>query len=361
MNIIISLSAFALLAAVVLAAPPMIMNEPRVALTVSYCPTVFSGSGAVISVDPHTGNFTVEAKGWSWPDSGSWGCPENQDPDVLVDTDSVWLQFTSDWGFTTEVSMKTGKVEKSFKGKTKELEFDGFTAFTRKGFNFHGITPGVTEEGFCDDGCFQYGKQSTVTGEFVGEEYVPFKAAMTNVAHVDEDNNIFYTQCSYPLNDTVKCSNNDTDQCLVALDATTGAFLSSKLMNKVEIYSWAPHPDKDGSMLAWVFGFMDVCKHPYNDFAFARVHPANATAELIACIPHNVTVDMDENIAAFTQDGTLFATGSGNAETGHVQILVLEPSTGALALQTNLTGIKEALGVSTDAPFVNVWAVNWMN
>ena len=52
-------------------------------------------------------------------------------------------------------------------------------------------------------------------------------------------------------------------------------------------------------------------------------------------------------------------TRSGNSETGEVQLIVLNTATGAKVLDSTLPGLKGALGVSTQAPFINVWGVSW--
>lgn len=66
-------------------------------------------------------------------------------------------------------------------------------------------------------------------------------------------------------------------------------------------------------MIAWIEGFDEICKHPYDDFLFARVDLHKATATPISCIPRDVTVQEDEWIGSFALDGSLFATGSGDA------------------------------------------------
>lgn len=117
----------------------------------------------------------------------------------------------------------------------------------------------------------------------------------------------------------------------------------------------------DGTVLAWVFGFQDKCKHPdpLNDFAFARVNLATGAATLVACMSKEVSINTNPNTGAFSPDGSLFATGSGNSETGEVQLVVLDTATGAKVLDSQLPGLKKALHVSTQAPFINVWGISW--
>lgn len=183
---------------------------------------------------------------------------------------------------------------------------------------------------------------------------------MTNVAYLDADEGVYYIQASYPLEASAYCTAEETDQCMVGLDATTGDIVSNKLANNAEVYMWAPQTkDTSGSILAWVNGFDSECKHPYNDFAFARINPKTAESTLVACIPKSVTVHTNPNIAAFNADASLFATSSGNSETGEVQLLVFNTATGEVVLETALPGLKKALGVGSVAPFINVWGVSW--
>ena len=65
-------------------------------------------------------------------------------------------------------------------------------------------------------------------------------------------------------------------------------------------------------------------------------------------------------MGAFSPDGALFATGSGNPETGAVQLLVFDTSTGATVLDSALPGLKAALGVSATAPFIQYWGMGFM-
>lgn len=85
----------------------------------------------------------------------------------------------------------------------------------------------------------------------------------------------------------------------------------------------------------------------------------SGAATLIACIPKGVTVDTDPWTGSFSPDGTMYATSSGNSETGVVQLLVFDVQSGKLLLQTSLPGVKQALHVSPDAPFVNVWSLSF--
>lgn len=110
--------------------------------------------------------------------------------------------------------------------------------------------------------------------------------------------------------------------------------------------------------MVWMEGFEELCNHPYDDFLFASVNLATAKATPIACIPQNVTVQMDEWISSFSLDGLLFATGSGDSE-GNAQLLVFHVPTASVLLNTNLDGLAEALGAADN--IYDIWSVDWVS
>ena len=129
-------------------------------LTVAYCPSVFSGEGAVVKVDPHTGNFEVVKK-YAMP-ADMIGCPMNSDPNFFTDASkqTTYLSFSSDWGLLSSIELTNKRAKPSVvKAKSKDGSiFDGFTNFALSqkdgGRSLKGLTPHVTESGFCSDGCF---------------------------------------------------------------------------------------------------------------------------------------------------------------------------------------------------------------
>jgi len=115
----------------------------------------------------------------------------------------------------------------------------------------------------------------------------------------------------------------------------------------------------DGTVLAWLNGFSGFCgEDPLDSYLFARLNLSAATATPIACVPKNVIIQEDEWIASFSFDGTLFATGSGDADTGYSQLLVFDTQTGALRTNSSLSGLSEALK-SADGQ-VLVWSVDFV-
>ena len=66
-------------------------------------------------------------------------------------------------------------------------------------------------------------------------------------------------------------------------------------------------------------------------------------------------------MSAFSSDDLLFATGSGNSETGDMQVLVFDTRTGDVKVNTDLPGLKKALGVSEIAPFIDIWGLAFLD
>lgn len=120
-------------------------------LSVSYCPTAFTGRGGVVSVDPSgAGSFSVVDHGWKWPSAVDSGCPENSDPTVLIDAGHAYLDFTSAWGYITDIDVTKGSVARAIKASSRtDLAFDGFTSFATSdsvSCSVHCAVPVVTRE-----------------------------------------------------------------------------------------------------------------------------------------------------------------------------------------------------------------------
>jgi len=219
----------------------------------------------VVDVPPRAnGTFSVVSRDWTWPDSQGVGCPEDLDPNVGVLSGSVLLDFTSNWGFIVQIDAAgSGNVTRAVQASKTQLLFDGFISWATTASSLIGVTPAAAQHGFCSDGCLQFGVETWPAGEYctlwvflacwrmalaelcvvvlshtnslclctlaAGLTLLPFKAAMTNVAHLDESSNMFYFQASHPVGNTAwACSSNAADQCLVAIDATKGSIVSSQ-------------------------------------------------------------------------------------------------------------------------------------
>ena len=316
-----------------------------VLLVVGFCPTAFSSAGAIVAVDPHTGNYTIRGR-FEWPEE-IFGCLFNYDPTVTVDlaTQQAMFDFTSDTGYFVEVSLAQHRI--SGKATPSDPFFTGFENFVYTDTGpfkkeLRGLSATVTESGYCDDGCFRYGTMA-LSGHYSAGPTIPFKAILDDSHYFDPQAKRFWVQGSYDLReDGKRCAPNDTDECLLQLNSETGALISAKGPTNWTAYKYFGTPNSNGDVLAWVEGFDHVCKHPYNDFAFAHVNLQAATARLVACIPRNVTLHMDEWISSFNADGTRFATGSGNTE-APAQVAVFEVETGKLILNTALEGLGQKL------------------
>jgi hypothetical protein len=63
-----------------------------------------------------------------------------------------------------------------------------------------GLTPTVTQNGFCNDGCIGFGQfDITSKSKYKRLSVLPFKAIMDDTHFFDSSKNVFYTQASYDL------------------------------------------------------------------------------------------------------------------------------------------------------------------
>lgn len=354
----------------------------KVYLTVAYCPTAFTGEGATVVLSDTAGSFNITNR-FKLPEADTIGCPIQQDVTFIADPHvrparraglrgrTVHWSWGDAWGALSLIDLDEGKVVHSAKGSTPDGSiFDGMTSFTvydDSGKTNVGLSPHVTEDGFCHNGCFRLGHQDVMSGVFHGLPALPFKATQTSVAFHDKKLGIYYAQGSYPLTPDAHCGADESSQCLFAINSTTGELLSSKalrhgLAGNFQVYRYMDGPvAADGTVLAWGFGFQDTCGHNLNSFAFARVHLATATPTRIACADQSATVHMKPEMGAFSSDGTRFAFAAGDSvETGLRQLLVYETATGKLILNSDLKALPKALGVSSDAPFFAIWGLAHM-
>jgi len=279
-----------------------------------------------------------------------------EDPTVTYDAASgnLYLYFI-DEELLTILDIQSASIVSSV--SPSDEFFTGFEnmAWSTQKSLLQGVSGTVTEDGYCSDGCFQFGSL-TQDGSYSTLDNIPFKAIMDDSHFLDESTNTFWIQGSYDLRDA-SCGPSDDDQCLLAIDSNTGN-LTSAMYTNWTVYKYGSSLDGSGSMTAWLNGFDQLCKHPYDDFLFAKVNLQMATATPIACIPSDVTVQMDEWIASFSLDDSLFATASGDQYTGVGQLLVFDVQTGVLSLNTTLSGLAQELN-SADG-FFFVWSVDWI-
>jgi len=222
-----------------------------------------------------------------------------------------------------------------------------------------GLSATVTEDGFCDDGCFGTSLMSIQDGTIQHlPNNLPYKALMDNTHFLETDKNILWVQASYPLTPEARCSNVDSDLCLVAIDVTSGSVKSTTFTNWT-IYKFADSTfDAQGNILTWMEGFDNICNDPYNNFLFAKVNLPTATATPIACIPSSAIDRESPDVGAFSNDNTLFCTSSGDGDSGAAQALVLYTNNASVSVNSGLTGLGKALGSAYNLFWV--WSVSWM-
>jgi len=305
-------------------------------------------------VDPATGAWSIVGQ-FNWPEE-IFGCPILYDPTITFDRASgnLYLDFTDDFGLIITLNVPKAHVVRTV--EPSDPFFVGFVtmAYQPTGGNLVGLQPHVEESGFCSDGCFQLGLLSPVTGGYLGLLDVPFKAMMDDSHYLDSDNHIFWVQASYDLR-TKTCGPADSSLCLLAINSRTGALINATYTPDFTVYKYAQQAEQR-NVFSWVFGFVDTCQDPYNDFAFASVTLDAGTAKLVNCIQHNVTVHMDEWITSFSTDDSLLATGSGDAE-ATAQLLIFETATGKARINSNLTGLAQALHAAEG--LFDIWSVDF--
>jgi hypothetical protein len=243
--------------------------------------------------------------------------------------------------------------------QTVKPQNEFFTGFENMAYINSSLVQGcyatVEKSGACDNGCFAFASLQTPSGGFQKLQHILFKALLDDSHYYDAKSHSYYVQASYDLR-PLKCAPVASDLCLLQIDASTGVIRNATYTNYT-VYGYSDKTNAQGARLAWVEGFDSLCQHPYNNFLFANVNLATAKATPIACIASDVTVDMDEWIASFSLDDALFATGSGNAETGEVELLVFDTATAHTVLNTKLKGLPAALGAYLK--LVWVWGVDF--
>jgi len=324
-------------------------------LTVAYCPTLYSSGGAVVSVDISTGAWSVVGK-FEWPKGVFTGCLIEEDPTIYFDTSSslLYLDVIDDFGAVIVLDVASAKV--STLVNSKDAFFTGFLNFAvdQSGVLL-GFSGTATQNGYCNDGCIQVGDFFLSSGKYTSLANIPFKAIMDDSHFLDSSKNVVYVQASYDLR-AKSCGPTQSSLCMLMIDSQTGA-LNGSIFTNFTVYKYGSSVQSNGNLLSFIEGFSHLCQHPYDDYLFAQVNLATATATPIACIPKNVTIDMDEWISSFSLDGAWMATSSGNAEGDDPQVLVFSTQSGALVLNSTLTGLSKALGA--DLGLFDVWSADF--
>jgi hypothetical protein len=348
-------------AAAATATPTPTPSASPARLVVSYCPTDFTNHGAIVDVDPLTGAWTIEAK-FKFP-SGVFGCSADYSPTYTFDPanpNMIWFDFTSQAGYFVGVDLVHGNSTVVNSGGlffTGFLDFDDFPADQ----TLRGITGTVTQSGYCSDACLGFGVQDVAKHDRRYKQLatLPFRETADDARYVDFRTGVLYFQAAYDLNN-VGCAPLAYEQCLLAVNTTTGALLSAKYSpQQYQVFKYGAGINDAGDIAAFMEGFNSFCGVPSNGsaVAFGRINLNTATATPHACVPQSVVIDTDDWIASYNQHETILATASGNGEGDPPQFISFNVSTGQPLVNTQLTGLAKALGA--DMGLIFVWGVEF--
>eukprot|EP00999_Lentomonas_sp_LEN2_P002936 NODE_797_length_1186_cov_116.177526_g756_i0.p1 GENE.NODE_797_length_1186_cov_116.177526_g756_i0~~NODE_797_length_1186_cov_116.177526_g756_i0.p1 ORF type:complete len:368 (+),score=38.82 NODE_797_length_1186_cov_116.177526_g756_i0:40-1143(+) len=333
-------------------------RQQRLYATIAFCPDYFSARGAVVEIIPETGEYSI-VRVFLWPPELSGFCPYNHHPIVARDEESstIFMQFNNAWGMVVHLDVPQGNI--THVSYPDDIFFHGYV---NMGYEdqivLKGVTPTVTQNGFCSNGCFGFGALDPFTGVYSRRQEIPFKAALNFAHFYDTHRDSYYIQMSYDLRETI-CGNSMIDQCLVELDATTGAVKSAVGPLAWTGYKYSSkYNNETGDIFTWVSGFQQECEHSRYSYAFADVNLPTGEAEPVSCLPDGVTVFEQPWVSDFSTDATLFVTGSGNIYGHRPQVLVVETSSGSIWIDADLDGLAEELGAQ-DGLFV-IWSVNFV-
>ncbi len=345
---------------------------PGVTLVLSFCTSVFDGKGAVVTVQPDS-TFKVIAT-FAWPAAVGNDCPSVVNDDVVsfIDESFAYLDFSSQWGLVLKVDLRSGSIVSAVKPKSSTI-FDGFVEFDS--FSpavLTGLAGHVEPKGhYCDDGCFSLGHMDLSTGEYRLAADVPYKAVMTASHLVDLHRGMFFTQASYPLTPEASCASDATQLCFITIDASSGQVLNVTGPNAYVAYAYTPLPDQ-ATALVWAHDCISTdaaaaaaaaarsrsaAPRTAPDCNFAFLHVDIASSSIVANIsrvPPAVVLHTTPEKSVFTADGAFLAQASGNAYTGALQLLVLDVATGQALVNSAIPGLKQALGVADESPFISV-------
>ena len=168
-----------------------------------------------------------------------------------------------------------------------------------------------------------------------------------------------YIQASYDLRPiSLRCDpSDDTSQCFLSIDRVTGE-LNYAVKTNFTVYKTG-NGSNEKKVISWIEGEREHCNHPENNYLFGYVDFTTSSLSLIACIPTSITIDMDEWIASFSTDNSLFATGSGDAESGKLQLLIFNTMTGKVQVNSQLKGLTEELGAAEN--LIWIWGIDFYN
>lgn len=351
--VICFVAAAAAAAAAVVASPAAAVDakkekQDRLLVTLTYCPTYFTGKGAIVEVDPNTGDWEI-VHDFFWPSGISDSCPFLYSPIVHHDKQSgnLLLQFNEIWGLVMHLNLETGEILHQV--EPDDIFFHGYVNY---GFENQaalvGVTPTVTERGFCSNGCFGYGTMDPIYGNYTKHQEIPFKAALNMAHYHDVNKNSYYLQMSYDLRDEI-CGKSVSDQCLVELDTVTGSVKSTLGPMDYTPYKYGDHYlDGNGTVLTFSAGFKEECDHSSYSYAFAKMNLKTLEAVPTGCFPDRFVIHEQPWISSFSSDHQLLATGSGNIYGHAPQVAVFDTNSGDVLIDSDLVGLAEKVKLKYD-------------
>ena len=326
---------------------------------VAYCPTDFTGAGAIVDVDPITANWTIKAH-VKLP-SEVFGCVADYSPKYDFDhkdPNTLWFDFTSDDGFFLAVDTRFGNTTKVSSG---DLFFTGFLNFKyiASDNKLQGLSGTVTENGFCFDGCIAYGHQDIVgRPRYVQEGLLPFKEVPDDTSVINWEKGTYHFQAAYDLRDT-PCAPTQSDQCLLSVNMSNGKMLSSTYTPHYDVFKFGRHVRPGGNVSAFMVGFNTFCNaSDETSYVFGKVNLETATGYPTGCVNQSVVIQTDEWISSNSLDDKWFATGSGNGDGDDPQLLVFDAETAAVKTQSELHGLASALRAKMGLIFI--WALEFV-
>ena len=351
---------------------PFATSFDSIFLTVQFCPTTFTSAGAVVKIDNGT-QLTLQHK-FKLHDGGV-GCELNEDSVFTTDPRSRTAAQPFG-GRSTHLSYTGGKLVVASNDAVKtdpfhttgtsddDFAFMGWTSFAvsqaSSGKKHVGLTEYVTQDGFCDHGCFRHGHVDLESGVFHGFGPLPFKAASTGTRFHHEASSTYYVQGDYPLAPEGYCGNSTTSNCLYAINTTTGALISAKETPDFIAYKYEDALEgvgADGSVLAWGRITPGRCDQegPEWPFAFVRQTLATGKVEVQSCsITH---VHFNPAMSAFSHDNKVFVTASGDIYGMPSQMLVIDVASGKLTSNSELKDIYDLIGTDPTMRLMQVWGV----
>ena len=105
------------------------VGAESVKLVVGFCPSAFSGKGAVVSIDPTVTKPYNVVGTFSYPDGIDDECLVLEDMTMTPGDNEIYLSFSTHWGLLAAVDYSKGNLKHSVKGHSlDEYVFDGFSS-----------------------------------------------------------------------------------------------------------------------------------------------------------------------------------------------------------------------------------------